>query len=185
MQKRLLVSLLFLSCGLFAQEQISFENLNDFKEQAGNWQIVGGVTVNRTVDVHDELPEEHDSKKKKKKKKKKKNEPAPLKSIVSTPGTGVAYSYGVKGQNDALETNWEHGDIKLEIEILLPKGSNSGIYLQGRYEFQLRDSWEAKSALMSDMGGLHNNWEKDEDKIFRGVPPSSNAAKASGLWQKM
>ena len=183
MQKRLLVSLLFLSCGLFAQEQISFENLNDFKDQAGNWQIVGDVTVNRGVDVHHEPTKEHDAKKKKKKKKK--NEPAPLKAVEFSPGTGIALNINSEEQRDALVTNWEHGDIKFEIEVLLPKGSNSGIYLQGIYEFQLRDSWEVKSALMSDMGGLHNNWETAEDKIFRGIPPMSNAAKAPGLWQKI
>jgi hypothetical protein len=183
MQKRLIVSFIFLSCGLFAQEQTSFKNLNDFKDQAGNWQIVGDVTVNRGIDVHHQPTEEHNAKKRKKKKNK--NAPAPLQALEFTAGTGIALNINNKGQRDALVTNWEHGDLKLEIEVLLPKGSNSGIYLQGRYEFQLRDSWDVKNPLMSDMGGIHNNWEKSEDKIYRGMPPMSNAAKAPGLWQKI
>ncbi len=182
-KKRLSVLLIFFSCSLFAQEQISLENLNDFNEQAGNWQIVGGVTVNRNIDVHHEAEEENGSKKKKRKKKR--NEPEPLKPIEFTAGTGVVLNINDANKNDALVTNWEHGDLKLELEVLLPKGSNSGIYFQGRYELQLKDSWGVKNPLGSDMGGFHNNWESEPDKIFRGIPPTSNASKAPGLWQKI
>ena len=106
------------------------------------------------------------------------------KAIKSTPGTGILLNINDKEKSDALVTNWEHGDLLLELEIMLPKGSNSGLYFQGRYELQLKDSWGVKIPLGSDMGGFHNNWEKDEDKIFRGIPPTSNASKAPGLWQK-
>lgn len=181
MQKVLIVSFIFLSFSLFAQEQNTLENLNDFKDQAGNWQIVGGVTVNRSVDVHHEPSTEEQSKKKKKKKK---DYVEPLKAIESTPGTGILLNINDKEKNDALVTKWEHGDLLLELEVLLPTGSNSGIYFQGRYELQLKDSWGVKNPLGSDMGGFHNNWEKDPEKIFRGIPPSSNASKAPGLWQK-
>ena len=181
MQKGLIVSLIFLSFSLFAQEQNALENLNEFKDQAGNWQIVGSVAVNRNVDVHHEPSNEEQSKKKKKKKK---NQVEPLRAIESTPGTGILLNINSKEKNDALITNWEHGDLLLELEVLLPKGSNSGIYFQGRYELQLKDSWGVKNPLGSDMGGFHNNWETESDKIFRGIPPSSNASKAPGLWQK-
>ena len=180
--KLLLIAVLF-GLNLSAQEQIKLDNLNDFKEQAGNWQIVGDVIVNRHVDVHHKSAEEHDSKKKRKRKKKR-NTVQPLKAIESTPGTGILLNINDKEKNDALVTNWEHGDLLLELEIMLPKGSNSGLYFQGRYELQLKDSWGVKNPLGSDMGGFHNNWEKDEDKIFRGIPPTSNASKAPGLWQK-
>ncbi|QCX37403.1 DUF1080 domain-containing protein [Aureibaculum algae] len=180
MKIKLSVLFIFFSCSLFAQEQISLENLNDFKSQAGNWQIVGGVTVNRNIDAHHEEVKENISKRKKKKRKK-----ASLKPIEFTEGTGIILNVNDENKNDALVTNWEHGDLKLELEVLLPKGSNSGIYFQGRYEFQLRDSWDVKNPLGSDMGGFHNNWESAPDKIFRGIPPMSNAAKAPGLWQKI
>lgn len=182
-KKQVSVLFIFFSCCLFAQEQVSLENLNDFKAQAGNWQIVGGVTVNRNIDVHTETTEENVSKKRKTKKKR--NEPEPLRPIEFTAGTGIILNINDANKNDALVTNWEHGDLELEMEVLLPKGSNSGIYFQGRYELQLRDSWGVKHPLVSDMGGLHNNWETEPDKIFRGIPPMSNAGKAPGLWQKI
>ncbi len=181
--KLLLIAVLF-GLSLSAQEQIKLDNLNDFKEQAGNWQIVGDVTVNRHIDVHHKSAEEHDSKKKKKRRKRKRNVVEQPKAIKSTPGTGILLNINDKEKSDALVTNWEHGDLLLELEIMLPKGSNSGLYFQGRYELQLKDSWGVKIPLGSDMGGFHNNWEKDEDKIFRGIPPTSNASKAPGLWQK-
>lgn len=184
-KKQLSILFLFFSCYSFAQEQSSLENLNDFKAQAGNWQIVGGVTVNRNIDVHPEEVKENTSKKNKKKNKKNKTETVLLKPIEFIEGTGIILNINDKNKNDALVTKWEHGDLKLELEVLLPKNSNSGIYFQGRYELQLRDSWDVKNPLGSDMGGLHNNWESDPDKIFRGIPPMSNAAKAPGLWQKI
>lgn len=33
-----------------------------------------------------------------------------------------------------------HGDLKLKLEFMVPRGSNSGVYLQGRYEIQILDS---------------------------------------------
>ncbi len=184
MKIRLLLIAVLFGFNLSAQEQIKLDNLNDFKEQAGNWQIVGDVIVNRHIDVHHKSVEEHDSKKKKKRKKRKRNVVEQPKAIKSTPGTGILLNINDKEKSDALVTNWEHGDLLLELEIMLPKGSNSGLYFQGRYELQLKDSWGVKIPLGSDMGGFHNNWEKDEDKIFRGIPPTSNASKAPGLWQK-
>lgn len=184
MKIRLLLIAVLFGFNLSAQEQIKLDNLNDFKEQAGNWQIVGDVIVNRHIDVHHKSVEGHDSKKKKKRRKRKRNVVEQPKAIKSTPGTGILLNINDKEKSDALVTNWEHGDLLLELEIMLPKGSNSGLYFQGRYELQLKDSWGVKIPLGSDMGGFHNNWEKDEDKIFRGIPPTSNASKAPGLWQK-
>ncbi len=184
MKIRLLIIAVLFGVSLSAQEQIKLNNLNSFKAQAGNWQIVGDVTVNRHIDVHHEAEVKHDSKKKKRRKKKKRNTVEPPKVITLAPGTGILLNINDKEKNDALVTNWEHGDLLLELEVLLPKGSNSGIYFQGRYELQLKDSWGVKNSLGSDMGGFHNNWETDEDKIFRGIPPTSNASKAPGLWQK-
>ena len=182
MKIRLLLIVVFFGFYLSAQEQAKLDNLDCFKEQAGNWQIVGEVTVNRNIDVHHEPTEEDNLKKKRKKKKR--NVVEPPKAIESIPGTGILLNINDQEKNDALITTWEHGDLLLELEVLLPKGSNSGIYFQGRYELQLKDSWGVKEPLGSDMGGFHNNWETDLDKIFRGIPPSSNASKAPGLWQK-
>jgi hypothetical protein len=84
-----------------------------------------------------------------------------------------------------LLTTWSHGDIELEFDVMLPKGSNSGIYLQGRYEVQLYDSWGVTVPKFSDLGGIYRNWENEPGKIYLGKAPLSNPAKAPGLWQKM
>ena len=167
-----------------AQEQLELINLNGFEPQAGNWQIVGGVMVNPDVDVHDINNHEKETSSKKKRRRRKEIQEVP-KPITFEPGTGILLNSNDAEKKDRLQTTWEHGDIKLELEVMLPKGSNSGLYFQGRYELQLKDSWGVNNPKVSDMGGIHNNWETDEDKIFRGIPPLSNASKAPGLWQSL
>jgi hypothetical protein len=180
-----LLSLFLLSgAGLLAQEQISLESLQDFKTQAGNWQLVGEVVMDRNTDVHqqpDALPE---TAKKRKKKRKKEAVKSPV-AVSFTEGTGILLNNFKEGQKDNLVTNWEHGDLYLEMDVMLPKGSNSGIYLQGRYELQLCDSWGIKNPKFSDIGGIYRNWEEEPGKMFRGIAPLSNAAKAPGLWQNL
>ena len=62
----------------FAQEDVTktlpLNDLSAFRSQAGNWQIVGEVTMDRMVDVHhkEEAPASTRKKKKKKRKLKKK-----------------------------------------------------------------------------------------------------------------
>lgn len=171
---------LFLFSGFYmlAQEQLSLKNMTGFKHQAGNWQIVGDVIMNRDIDIH-----KHTDTRKKRKRKKKRNETP--KAVTFTEGIGVLLNNFQESKKDNLITSWEHGDIYLEMEVMLPKGSNSGIYLQGRYELQLKDSWGVKTPKFSDIGGIYRNWESEPGKIFRGIAPLSNPAKAPGLWQKL
>ncbi len=35
------------------------------------------------------------------------------------------------------------GDCRVELEVMVPEGANSGIYLMGTYEIQVLDSWES------------------------------------------
>ncbi|MEA1786185.1 family 16 glycoside hydrolase [Arenibacter sp. GZD96] len=168
----------------FAQDgftQQSFTDLNSFKAQAGNWFLVGDVVMNPLVAVtHKEsLPL-------KKKEKRKKQEATELpKAVQFTEGSGILLNVNNENSKDALITQWEHGDMELELDVMLPKGSNSGIYLQGRYEIQLFDSYGVKSPKYSDMGGIYRNWEKEQGKVYLGKAPLSNAAKAPGLWQHL
>ena len=56
---------------------------------------------------------------------------------------------------------------------MVPKGSNSGIYLMGRYEIQILDSFGRQKLGMGDMGAIY------------GVAiPTLNACKKPGEWQK-
>jgi hypothetical protein len=174
---------------------LSSDDLSNFRNTPGNWQIVGNVSMDRTIDMHQkpaEIPAKKD----------RKSGLSTKKALTTTAGKGVLLNNltpelenNLKKAIDAkdwtkvashhLLTNWEHGDIALELEVMLPKGSNSGIYLQGRYEVQLFDSWGVKNPAFSDMGGIYRNWENTPGKIYMGKAPLSNAAKAPGLWQQL
>lgn len=166
-------------------KKLSLTDMSDFKSQAGNWQIVGDVAMNPAVDIHEHA--EPPAAPPNKKNKKAKVQPAPEKpqAVTYQAGTGVLLNLNDDTKKDNLVTAFEHGDIELELEVMLPKGSNSGIYLQGRYEVQLLDSWGVKDASFSDIGGIYRNWETEKGKIYMGKAPLLNAAKAPGLWQKM
>lgn len=71
-----------------------------------------------------------------------------------------------------LYTEQKFGDGTFEIELMVPKGSNSGIYLMGEYEIQLLDSFGKKSVGPGDMGGLYSI-----------KAPRVNACKKPGEWQ--
>ncbi len=161
------------------------QDLSDFRPQAGNWLIVGDVTINPDVDIHEkhEVVQPVASKKNKK-------SPAPAVEQKPFPvtyqaGTGILLNMNDDVKKTNLLTVFEHSDIELELEVMMPKGSNSGIYLQGRYEVQLLDSWGVKDPTFADIGGIYRNWESEKGKIYMGKAPLSNPAKAPGLWQKM
>ncbi len=73
-----------------------------------------------------------------------------------------------KGGN--LVTNQKFDDFKLSVEFRYPEGSNSGIYLRGRYELQIEDS-KGRADDVS-IGG-----------IYGFIAPTVNAAKEPGEWQ--
>ncbi len=72
-----------------------------------------------------------------------------------------------------LVTEAVYDDFKLNLEFRVPKGSNSGVYLRGRYEVQITDSHGMEPAL--DQLGA----------IYGFLMPVSMSAKAAGEWQSM
>lgn len=62
-------------------------------------------------------------------------------------------------------------DFRLQVEVNVPAGGNSGIYLRGRHEVQVLDS-HGKPAGSREMGGIYGQ-----------VSPTSNPARAPGEWQ--
>jgi hypothetical protein len=182
--------------GLFAQgesfETLALDDLSAFRPQAGNWSIVGGIAMHPEVDVRHQAspqPEPEATPARQRRKKRQKVAlpvPAPVPQAWSvTPGTGILLNQNDAQQKDHLLTSWEHGDIILDLELMIPKGSNSGLYLQGRYEVQLLDSWGRKEPSYSDIGGIYRNWSKTPGSIYRGKAPLTNAAKAPGTWQHL
>ena len=99
-------------------------------------------------------------------------------------GEGVLVNTALAGNGEHLVTSQEFGDLELEVDVMLAKNSNSGIYLQGRYEIQLFDSWKNPNVSFSDIGGIYSRWT-DARHNFEGTPPVMNVAKAPGLWQHL
>lgn len=76
------------------------------------------------------------------------------------------------GSGANLVTERRFDDFKLHVELRLPKGSNSGVYLRGRYEVQVADAFGEPA---SDSLGA----------IYGFLAPSVDAAKAPGEWQSL
>jgi hypothetical protein len=64
-------------------------------------------------------------------------------------------------------------DFKIEAEYKVAEGSNSGIYLRGRYELQVLDDFGKPPESHGHMA------------IYAWVPPLVNASKPAGEWQAM
>jgi hypothetical protein len=72
-----------------------------------------------------------------------------------------------------LATDQKFDDFKLHMEFRVGKGSNSGVYLRGRYELQIDDS-AGLDPSSHHLGG-----------VYGFIAPSENVARAAGEWQTM
>jgi hypothetical protein len=82
--------------------------------------------------------------------------------LVNTDGGGID-----------IYSEAKYGDVLVEVEVMVPKGSNSGIYLMGEYEVQVFDSYGREKLGQGDMGA-----------IYSAAAPKVNACKKPGEWQK-
>lgn len=105
-------------------------------------------------------------------------------SLESVEGDGILVNRPTPAFRDNLVSRFEHGDADLELQFMMARGSNSGIYLQGRYEVQLLDSWGETQPRFSDCGGVYQRRREDGTQ-FEGAAPRINACKAPGLWQDL
>lgn len=142
-------------------QELPLQDLSGFRPvRDGNWVIAGDVIARL-------------------------DEPAPL---STSPGTGVVLNTAQAPSGGHLVTEWEHGDIELELDFLMPQESNSGIYLQSRYEVQLFDSWGRQHPTASDAGGIYHRWDESRGEGregYEGKPPLQNAIRAPGLWNHL
>jgi hypothetical protein len=83
-------------------------------------------------------------------------------------------------QETGIETKQGFGDCQLHVEFAAPDvvegegqgRGNSGIYLQGRYEVQVLDSWANPTYFDGQCGA-----------IYKQHPPLVNASRKPGEWQ--
>ncbi|WP_421942548.1 3-keto-disaccharide hydrolase [Pedobacter sp.] len=148
------------TCLAFGQQpNIPLTDLSAFKEPGNSWTLVGDVTVDMNI----------------------------VNAVKSTKGTGILLNTSTpKKPGFDLYTIKEYGDMVLELDYLVAKGANSGIFLQSNYEIQIEDSWTLTNPVSSSNGGAHERWNNDKpegEKGFDGSAPRQNVSKAPGLWQ--
>jgi hypothetical protein len=145
---------------LLPPERVPLASLAAFRPVAANWQLAGGLA----------------------------GDPRHDKMLAAAPGTGVLVCNPTPEARSQLLTTWEHADLELDLDFLLTPGSNSGVYLQGRYEVQLFDSWGVKAPTSADCGGIYQRWDDARGQGregYEGVAPLANASHAPGLWQHL
>ena len=88
--------------------ELAMEDLGEFNTEGSNWSIMGAVWSNFEEEWH----------------------------LTGEEGIGILVNRvndtgkrDEAGEGAHLYTSFEHGDIEMEIEFLVPKASNSGIYL--------------------------------------------------------
>jgi len=144
-----------------AQSNLPLTDLSFFKQSSSSWRIAGDVKANlNTKDV-----------------------------LMLTEGTGILVNLPDKKSPGAdLYSILEHGDADVELDFMLAKGSNSGIYLQGNYEVQLMDNWGSVHSKPGDNGGIYQRWDTTRGKGnegYEGYAPRQSVTKAPGLWQHL
>jgi len=130
------------------------DRLDAWQGDTGAWVVVGEATPN----------------------------PVDAKLLVSTPGNGVAVN-GPTGNTVNIESKAKHGDVFAHIEFMVPEGSNSGVYFQGRYEIQVFDSWGVRAPQYSDCGGVYRRWDEVRQCRYEGHAPRVNVSRKPGEWQ--
>jgi hypothetical protein len=141
-----------------AQVYMTLKDLGVFESPSSNWHIAGDVSADLNT----------------------------ANRLVWTSGTGVLVNQPEQGVQAHDILFFPHNDLDLELDYMMAKGSNSGIYLQGRYEIQLLDSWTNLTTKAGDNGGIYERWndsKPDGQKGFDGHAPRQNATRAPGLWQ--
>ncbi len=139
--------------------ELPLVDLRAFRSPGANWRVAGGA--------YSDYREEY--------------------SLEADEGTGVLVNIPTKETRSELRTELEHGDIELKIEFMVPKGSNSGIYLQGRYELQILDSWGLEKPTYGSLGGVYQRWDPSRgegQEGYEGKAAAVNASLAPGLWQE-
>lgn len=96
------------------------------------------------------------------------------KMLVAADGTGEMINLTPEhGASRDIYSKAKFGDCRIEVQVMVPQGSNSGVYVMGEYEIQVLDSWGHKELNGGDMGA-----------VYGASPPEVNASKKPGEWQQ-
>ena len=99
------------------------------------------------------------------------NDPKQLEAVA---GTGEMINVTPEhGASQDIYSKAKFGDCRIELEVMVPQESNSGIYVMGEYEIQVLDSFGREKMGNGDMGA-----------IYGGFAPPVNASKKPGEWQQ-
>ncbi|MFN7325836.1 MAG: family 16 glycoside hydrolase [Chitinophagales bacterium] len=148
-----------LSSPLLAQVAEPFQDLSFWRPtNAANWQVAGAVTA----------------------------DPFTNEAMQASKGKGVLVNLPDSKNRANLISAAEYGDVEVAFDFMMARHSNSGFYLQGRYEVQLLDSWGKLQPTFGDCGGIYARRRfVPKEELFEGYPPIQNACAAPGLWQRM
>lgn len=150
----LLASIALAATATFAADEVVIDN-NSFDgwQKSAGWLTASSVSLNKT--------NEH--------------------FFVIETGKGLIVN-GPTGRAVELLTKQEFDDCEVHVEFCVTKKSNSGVFLMGRYEVQVYDSFGvAKDAYPGiECGGIYPRWA---NKNFEGHSPRVNASKPAGEWQ--
>ncbi len=151
-------TLIFAQSNGIGLTSLPLNDLSAFRPAADNWRIAGGVVADRNQ----------------------------KEAMKASAGKGVLVNIPSEKKKDNLVTVAEYGDLELELDFMMANGSNSGIYLQGRYEIQLHDSWGVKNPDVQSCGAIYERWDDSKpegQKGYEGHAPRVNVSRAPGLWQ--
>jgi len=81
-----------------------------------------------------------------------------------------------------LFTNEKFGDLELYLEFMIPENAAAGIFLQGLYGIQIRDSYGDYEAPVSELSGALMEYETTR---LGGIAPREQAEEPAGKWQSL
>lgn len=147
------------SLTITAQHSLPLNDLSAFRNPGKTWQIA--------EDVSAEYATENFKKVKK--------------------GTGVLLNIPTKKEKGSdIYTTEEYGDVDISMNFMMTRNSSSGIFLQGRYQVQLSESWGIQLPTATDNGGIYPRFDESRgvgNEKFEGYAPRVNSSLAPGLWQ--
>ena len=128
---------------------VELASIDAFRSASPNWQDAGELAGNPRQD----------------------------KVLQTKPGVGLLVCRPRGEAPEQLVSKAEHGDVALDLEVLLSPGSAVSVFLHGRYAVNIGDSWGVRLPGSQDCGAIAR---RSGD-----LAPRGNACRAPGLWQRL